>query len=71
MGVALRERAEVAAEIRGLLTASGYTREEFARRIGTSTSRLCTYLNGKVNPSAALVVRMRRVSLAAVAPPVE
>jgi len=61
------ERAQVAAEVRDLLAASGYTREEFASRIGTSASRLCTYLNGKVTPSAALVVRMRRVSRAAAA----
>ena len=61
-----RERAEVAAGIRALLAASGYRREEFASRIGTSTSRLSTYVSGKVTPSAALLVRMRRVSESAV-----
>ena len=56
------ERAEVAAEIRSLLATSGRSREEFASRIGTSTSRLSTYLSGKVVPSAALLVRMRSVT---------
>jgi hypothetical protein len=32
-----------------------------AARIGTSASRLSTYVTGKVTPSAALLVRMRRV----------
>ena len=61
-GAESRERAEVAGEIRSLLAASGYKRDEFASRIGTSTSRLSTYLNGRVTPSAALMTRMRRVS---------
>ena len=55
------ERAAVASEIRDLLNRSGLTRAEFASRIGTSTSRLSTYLTGRVTPSAALVIRMRRV----------
>lgn len=56
------ERAEVADEVSALLKASGRSRKEFASRIGTSTSRLSTYLSGKVVPSAAMLVRMRRVS---------
>jgi transcriptional regulator with XRE-family HTH domain len=52
----------VAAEITRLLADSGMTRAEFASAIGTSTSRLSTYLSGKVTPSAALLVRMRRVA---------
>jgi len=55
------ERVVVAAEIRDLLEESGLTRAEFASRVGTSTSRLSTYLTGSVVPSAALLVRMRRV----------
>ena len=54
------ERDAVAAEIQDLLDRSGLTRTEFASRIGTSTSRLSTYLTGRVTPSAALLVRMRR-----------
>ena len=56
------ERREVAAEIRALLERSGLSRAAFAERIGTSVPRLSTYLSGKVTPSAALVVRMRRVA---------
>lgn len=53
------ERATVAAEIASLVARAGLTRAEFARRIGTSASRLSTYLAGTVTPSAALLVRMR------------
>jgi DNA-binding transcriptional regulator YiaG len=55
------ERAEVASEIRKLVDDSGLPRQDFADRIGTSRPRLSTYLTGKVVPSAALMVRMRRV----------
>ena len=56
------ERAEVAAEVRELLSRSGLSRQEFAERIGTSRTRLSTYMSGRVIPSAALMVRMRRVA---------
>lgn len=56
------ERQEVATEIGRLVQQSGLGRRAFAERVGTSTSRLSTYLSGKVTPSAALVVRMRRVA---------
>jgi DNA-binding transcriptional regulator YiaG len=56
------ERAEVAAEIQQAITRSGLTRREFAARIGTSYSRLSTYASGKVMPSAALMVRIRRLA---------
>ena len=55
------EREAVAAEIQDLLERSGLTRTEFASRIGTSASRLSTYLTGRVTPSAALLIRMRRI----------
>jgi ribosome-binding protein aMBF1 (putative translation factor) len=55
-----RERQEVAAEIRRAVDESGLTRAEFASRIGTSASRLSTYLAGSVVPSATLLVRIRR-----------
>jgi DNA-binding transcriptional regulator YiaG len=54
------EREAVAAEIDAIVRESNLSRAEFASRIGTSTSRLSTYVTGKVTPSAALVVRMRR-----------
>ena len=56
------EREAVAAEVRQLIEVSGLTQAAFAERIGTSASRLSTYANGKVAPSATLVVRMRRVA---------
>lgn len=63
------ERATVAAEITALLDRSGLRRAAFAAAIGTSTSRLSTYLTGKVTPSAALLVRMRRVAVRAASSP--
>jgi DNA-binding transcriptional regulator YiaG len=56
------ERHEVAAEIRSLVDGSGLSRQEFAERIGTSRSRLSTYISVRVVPSAALMVRIRRVA---------
>lgn len=56
------EREAVAAEIAGLVRESGLSRAEFASRIGTSASRLSTYVTGRVTPSAALLVRMRLVA---------
>ncbi|MGF1664377.1 MAG: helix-turn-helix domain-containing protein [Kineosporiaceae bacterium] len=56
------ERAEVAREVREVVARSGFTSTEFARRIGTSRSRLSTYASGRVVPSAALMVRIRHVA---------
>lgn len=56
------EREEVAAEIRDLVARSDFSQAEFASRLGTSASRLSTYASGKVTPSAALLLRMRRVA---------
>ena len=56
------EREEVAAEVRLAVARSGLSKAHFAARIGTSPSRLSTYLSGKVTPSAALIVRMRRLA---------
>lgn len=56
------ERAEVASEVKRLVSDSGLSQQGFADRIGTSRSRLSTYVSGKVLPSAALMVRMRRAS---------
>jgi DNA-binding transcriptional regulator YiaG len=54
------ERAEVAATVRSLITASGRTQARFAADLGTSASRLSTYASGSVVPSSAMLVRMRR-----------
>ncbi|MGE4426739.1 MAG: helix-turn-helix domain-containing protein [Solirubrobacteraceae bacterium] len=56
------ERAQVAEEIRTLIRETGLTQAAFASAIGTSASRLSTYVNGTVVPSATLVVRMRGVA---------
>ena len=56
---AASERAAVAAEVDRLIRRSGLSRAEFASRIGTSSSRLPTYVTGKVTPWAWLRVRMR------------
>jgi DNA-binding transcriptional regulator YiaG len=55
------EREAVAAEVDQLVRASKLSRAEFASLIGTSASRLSTYVTGKVTPSAALMLRMRDV----------
>lgn len=61
-GAEAAERKAVAAEIDQLVRTSGLSRAEFASQIGTSTSRLSTYASGKVTPSAALLLRMRRIA---------
>ena len=56
------ERQQVAQEIRDLVSRSGLSQQDFALRLGTSRPRLSTYMSGRVTPSAALMVRMRRVT---------
>lgn len=56
------ERDLVAREIRELVALSGLSQREFAAMLGTSASRLSTYVNGLVTPSATLMLRIRRVS---------
>ena len=56
------DRDEVAARVRDAVGASGLTKAEFAKRIGTSASRLSTYLTGQVTPSAAMLVRIERTA---------
>lgn len=53
------ERQVVAAELQELLHRSGLSRAQFADRVGTSQSRLSTYLLGRVTPSASLMVRAK------------
>lgn len=60
------ERATVAAEIRDAIARSGLSQAEFATRVGTSGSRLSTYLAGKVAPSSTFMVRIRRLNNARV-----
>jgi hypothetical protein len=55
------ERDEVAARVRAAVERSGLTQARFAELVGTSASRLSTYLSGSVTPSAAMLVRIERV----------
>ncbi len=56
------DRAEVAARIRTAVERAAMTKADFAAAVGTSASRLSTYLNGKVTPSAAMLVRIERTA---------
>ncbi len=56
------ERAEVARRVEAAVARSGLTAAAFARLVGTSPSRLSTYLNGRVIPSAAMLVRIEAVA---------
>lgn len=51
-------KAEVTARVRAAVEGSGLTNAQFAALVGTSASRLSTYLNGQVTPSAAMLVRI-------------
>lgn len=55
------DRDEVANRLRSAAARSGLSNAELAQRVGTSASRLSTYLAGKVTPSAAMVVRIERL----------
>lgn len=54
------DRDAVASRVRRAVAGSGMTNVRFAEHIGTSASRLSTYLSGKVTPSAALLLRIER-----------
>ncbi|BBZ49985.1 XRE family transcriptional regulator [Mycobacterium heidelbergense] len=56
------ERAEVARHVRLLIDRSGLGQHEFASRIGVASEELAAYLDGATSPSAALMIRMRRLS---------
>jgi len=56
------ERAEVSREVAALVRATGLTTGDAASRLGTSRTRLSTYRSGRVVPSAATMVRLRRLA---------
>jgi DNA-binding transcriptional regulator YiaG len=56
------ERTEVALQVKALINHSGLGPREFASRIGVSGEELATYLEGDVSPSAAQMVRMRKLA---------
>lgn len=55
-------RADVARQLREALAASALSQAAFASRLGTSSSRMSTYLRGAVTPSASLLVRAQRLA---------
>lgn len=59
-----QERDQVAREIRHLVAVSGTSQREFSSLVGTSPSRLSTYVRGTVTPSAAMLLRIQRASRA-------
>jgi DNA-binding transcriptional regulator YiaG len=56
------ERTAIAAQVQEAVKNSGLSQAEFASRIGTSASRLSTYVSGKVTPSATLMLRISRLA---------
>lgn len=56
------ERMEVARFVRRAVEGSGLLQRDFAMLVGTSASRLSTYMNGSVTPSAAMMLRIGRVA---------
>lgn len=56
------ERRAVAHQIRSSVESTGLSQREFAALVGTSPSRLSTYLTGTVAPSATMALRIARVA---------
>jgi hypothetical protein len=54
------DREQVVQRVRAAVQESGLTAGRFAELVGTSASRLSTYMSGKVTPSAAMLVRIER-----------
>jgi ribosome-binding protein aMBF1 (putative translation factor) len=55
--------ADVESRLRSLQVRSGLNQRDFAAQLGTSASRLSTYLSGKVTPGADLLVRAERLAV--------
>jgi hypothetical protein len=56
------DREAVAERVQDAVARSGLTKAQFAASVGTSASRLSTYLSGEVTPSAALLLRIERAA---------
>ena len=59
-----RDIADVMALLREAVTTSGLSQAAFARALGTSASRLSTYITGDTRPSAQFLLRARRLGRA-------
>lgn len=57
-----KEREEVIRRIRRAIDATELSQADFARAIGTSASRLSTYLSGQVMPSATMLIRVENLA---------
>jgi DNA-binding transcriptional regulator YiaG len=57
-----KEREEVIRRIRRAIDATELSQADFARAIGTSASRLSTYLSGQVTPSATMLIRIENLA---------
>lgn len=55
---------EVMRRIRAAVAVSGLTQAAFAKAVGTSSSRLSTYIRGRICPSAHFLVRAERLGAA-------
>lgn len=62
------DRTDVVTRLRDAIERSGMTQAQLAAAVGTSASRLSTYLSGKVVPSAAMLVRIERVAAHTLSP---
>lgn len=58
------EEQECARRVQQAIARSGLTARSFARECGTSAARLSTYATGKVQPSAAMLIRIERLAAA-------
>ncbi len=56
------DQSAVADRVRAAVKATGMTQAEFAAAVGTSASRLSTYINAQVTPSAAMLIRIERLA---------
>lgn len=56
------EAAVVSRRVSDAIAVSGLSLREFADRIGTSASRLSTYATGRVQPSAAMFLRIENAA---------
>lgn len=64
MNVEGAERIEIAAAMRDSVLKSGLTQADFALHLGTSATRVSTYLTGRTIPSAAIYLRALRLGAA-------
>ncbi|MDR2347500.1 MAG: helix-turn-helix domain-containing protein [Bifidobacteriaceae bacterium] len=55
-------REGAAAEVRTLVASANLSRQQIAKALGTSASRLSTWESGKVEPGASVLIRLRQLA---------